>query len=148
MLILAPLCFCLVLPITCTQILGIYMHRVSFTHTSRMIYVWSITEEQGMSRHEQECAFEKFADISNVLQPLPSAKMAWRSNFTITVFSASFCLPLAFAPLVLQGIDCSLLDSESTSSIFCLFFFHSIRLVVAVMHLLHSANPSIKQSDL
>ena len=63
------------------------MHRVSFTHTSRMIYARSITEERGMSRHEQKCAFEKFADISKVLQPLPSAKLAWRNNFTITVFS-------------------------------------------------------------
>ena len=89
----APLCFCLVLPF---KILGICMHSVSFTHASRMIHVWSIAEEQGMSRHEQKCAFEKFADISEVLQPLPSVKMAWRSNFTITIFSASFCclLPL------------------------------------------------------
>ena len=27
-----------------------------------------------------KCAFEKFADISEVLQPLPSAKMAWHSK--------------------------------------------------------------------
>ena len=41
----------------------------------------------------------KFADISEVLQPLPRAKMAWRSNIAITLFSPH-CWPLAFAPLV------------------------------------------------
>ena len=71
-----------------------------------------MTEERSMSRHEWERAFEKFADISKMLQPSPSAKMAWSSNFTIA---------LAFAHLVLQGIDCSLLASNSTSLRFCYF---------------------------
>ena len=31
------------------------------------------------------CAFDKFTDISKVLQPLLSAKLAWCSNFTIIV---------------------------------------------------------------
>lgn len=42
-----------------------------------------------MSKHEQTCATEKFADISQVVQPSPSAKKAWCStctcNFIITV---------------------------------------------------------------
>ena len=58
-----------------------------------MIYAWSITEERSMLRDEQKCVFKKFVDISKVLQPLPSAKMAWRSKFTIIVFSLhSACL--------------------------------------------------------
>ena len=50
-------------------------------------------------RNEQrvaECAFEGFADISEVLQPLPSTKMAWHSNFTVAIFSffAALCFHL------------------------------------------------------
>ena len=36
----------------------------------------SMTEKQSMSRHYRNCAFHKFTDISEVLQPLPSAKLA------------------------------------------------------------------------
>ena len=44
-------------------------------------------------RRVSKCAFEKFADISKVLQPSPSAKMAWYSNFIIAVISLhSSCL--------------------------------------------------------
>ena len=35
----------------------------------------------------RQWAFEKFTDISKVLQPSPSAKMAWHGNFTVAVFS-------------------------------------------------------------
>ena len=84
-------------------------------------------------------AVEKFINVSEVLQPSPSAKMAWRSNFTIVVFSlysdakhwllaldsnsSSFCF---FAPLCLA---------------FCLYF------VMTVMCWLCSANPGMKQWD-
>ena len=52
-----------------------------------------MTEEQGMLRHERKHAFEKFVDISEMLQSSSSAKIAWCSNFTITVFSLhSACL--------------------------------------------------------
>lgn len=55
-----------------------------------------------------KCAFEKFADIGKVLQPLPSAKMAWRSYliakqcYSLFVFTSN--------SLVLQDIDWTLLD--------------------------------------
>ena len=46
--------------------------------------------DQRLRRTEVEArtkdAFEEFADISKVLQPSPSAKMAWYSNFTIAIF--------------------------------------------------------------
>ena len=52
------------------------MHAQSKPHTCKAhnIYAWSMTEEQGMSRHERMCASEKFADVSKVVQPLPTLK--------------------------------------------------------------------------
>ena len=71
----------------------------------------------------QKRAFEEFTDISEVLQPSPSAKMAWQSNFTIAVFSLHSAAPLpqasVFTPLV---------------------YF-----LIAVMRWLCSANPNMKQ---
>ena len=63
-------------------------------------------------------AFEDFADISEVLQPLPSTKMAWRSNFTIV---ASLSLPLCLAPLVLQDVHWTLLASQTSLPQACVF---------------------------
>ena len=43
---------------------------------------------QSLRQDEQKaakCDFDEFTDTSKVLQPLPSAKTAWR-NFTIDVF--------------------------------------------------------------
>ena len=53
--------------------------------------------DQRLMRTEVEArtkdAFEEFADIGKVLQPSPSAKMAWYSNFTIAIFLLqSVCL--------------------------------------------------------
>ena len=45
-----------------------------------------MTEVRGMLRHGRKDAFEKFADISKVLEPSPSTKMTWCSNFTFAVF--------------------------------------------------------------
>ena len=47
-------------------------------------------------------------DISKVLQPSPSAKTTWHSNFTIAIFSLHYAYLFAFALLVLQGIYCAL----------------------------------------
>ena len=44
-----------------------------------------MTVERGMSRHERKHTFEKFTESSEVLQPSPSTKMAWHSNFPIAV---------------------------------------------------------------
>ena len=66
-------------------------------------------------RHEQrvaKCDFEKFTDISEVLQPLPSAKKA-----TIAVF----LLTSTFASLVLQGVGCALLTPWTSLPRDCVF---------------------------
>ena len=86
--------------------------------------------------------FEDFADILEVLQPLPSTKMTWRSNFIIV---GSLCLLLCLAPLVLQGVDCALTPLPKV----CIF--HStlssplLSFVGAGMHWLQSADFSVKQ---
>ena len=56
----------------------------------------------------------KFADInSELLEPSPSAKIAWRSNLTIAFFSLHSMLASCFS---VAGV-CSLLASDSTSSL-------------------------------
>ena len=83
--------------------------------------------------------FEEFANISKVLQASPTAKMAWHSNFYCCLFASLF-LPLTFASLVLQGIDCSLLASDSfTTSLsfyFCSTMFSSLPLLCDCWHAL------------
>ena len=41
-----------------------------------------MTEKRGVSLHKRRVFFNKFVDVSEVLEPSPSARMAWRSNFT------------------------------------------------------------------
>ena len=69
----------------------------------------------------------------------PSARMAWCSNFTIA---------LAFAHLVLQGVDCNLLASNSTFLMFCCVASLCLALwlcfVVAFKRWLRCANPGMK----
>ena len=54
------------------------MRRVSLAHVRRIVEAWSMTENRDM-------------DKSEVFEPSPSAKMAWRSNFTLAVFSLTSC---------------------------------------------------------
>ena len=75
------------------------------------IRAWSVS-----SRHEwskSKCAFE---NISEILQPLPSGKMAWHSNYTIVAIFLlhSACL-FAIASLALQGFQFTLVAPCSTS---------------------------------
>ena len=90
----------------------------------------------------------KFAVISEVSQLCLAPKLhSVASNLAIAVFllHSACLLPLAFAPLVLQGVDCGLLALDSTSSSF--FFLAPLCLAVclhfafAVMSWLCSANP-------
>ena len=89
-----------------------------------------------------KCAFEDFADISEVLQPLPSTKMTWWSNFVIV---GSFCLLLCLAPLVLQGVDCVLTPLPKACIFYSTLSSPLLSLVGAGMHWLQSADCSVKQ---
>ena len=93
-----------------------------------------------------KCAFEDLADIIEVLQPLPSTKMTWCSNFIIV---GSLCLLLCLAPLVLQGVDCALLAPQTPLPKACIFYSTLssplLSLVGAGMHWLQSADCSMKQ---
>lgn len=80
------------------HILGVHMRRVSFTHVRCIV----VNDKRSMSRrHEQKHAFEKFADISEVLQP--SLGIAWKLHYHCFDFTLS----------VLQSVDCGLLASDS-----------------------------------
>ena len=94
-----------------------------------------------------KCAFEDFAVICEVLQPLPSTKMTWCSNFIIV---GSLCLLLCLAaPLVLQGVDCVLLAPQTPLPKACIFYSTLssplFSFVGAGMHWLQSADFSVKQ---
>ena len=63
--------------------------------------------EEQSSRHKQEVskhAFEQFSDIIKMLQPFPSTKMTWHSDFIIAVIllhsAILFSFPSGTARLV------------------------------------------------
>ena len=89
------------------------------------------------------CTVEKFVDISEVLQCSPSAKMAWRSDFTIVVFllhSACLC-SLSVASKGLTAVCWPRIPFSRASVHSVQLFGFVLCRTVAVMRRLHSANP-------
>ena len=81
-------------------------------HPGHFSSTWSVYK----ARHEcrvAKCPFEEVADISKVLQPSSCAKTAWHSIFTIAIFSVHSACLFVFILLVLQGIDCALLATQT-----------------------------------
>ena len=83
---------------------------------------------------------------------LASFKMAWHSNFTIAVFSPHSACLFAFAPLLLQNIDCILL-APRTPLLEALLFAPlcvalCLRFVDTGMCWLHSPDPGVKRFEI
>ena len=102
------------------------MHAESKSHEHKMQNIDVVNDWRGQILRQEwkvlKCAFEKFADISEVLQPLPSAKMAWHSNFLSLYFR--FIL-LAFTLLVLLVLLCVLRSTGLWLHFLKLLFFCS-----------------------
>ena len=95
---------------------------------------------QWLKTEGEACWDMKFADInSELLEPSPNAKIAWRSNLTIAFFSLHSMLASCFRSLSVAGVVCSLLASDSTSS--------SLPSFRCRCHALPAVCPAMKQWD-
>ena len=74
--------------------------------------MWVVNDrEEQSSRHkrrESNYACEEFSDIVKLLQPFPSTKMTWHSDFTFAAILLRSAF-LFYSLQTLQRVDCSLL---------------------------------------
>ena len=112
--------------------------------------MWSLAEERGMLRHE--CAFEKFADINEVLCLAPKWHGVYIVNSLLLFLFVCFNhFTLVFVVLCCKASTAFCWPQTPRASVFFCFFFVPLCLVpclhfvVAVMYWLCSANPIMKQ---
>ena len=101
----------------------------------------------GQNVHGKVC-FWGFGDIRKALQPSPTTKMAWHSNFTTAAFLPYSACLFAFTPLLLQNLDCVLLASQipilEVLLFAPLFLVLGLRFVGNGMCWLHSDDPGVE----